>query len=57
MSLGIWWQWQVAVGFAVKHSWLKNENNAMQCYQRMNLLSNMQTNATDAPKGFGGVTF
>ena len=24
---------------------------------RMNLLSNMQTNATDAPKGFGGVTF
>ena len=24
---------------------------------RMNLLSNMQTNATDAPKGFRGVTF
>ena len=24
---------------------------------RMNLLSNMQINATDAPKGFGGVTF
>ena len=24
---------------------------------RMNLLSNTQTNATDAPKGFGGVTF
>ena len=23
----------------------------------MNLLSNMQTNATDALKGFGGVTF